>query len=152
MCGIVGIIKKHKSSINHIDLELFKEMLIADAIRGEDSTGAFYIDNVYNVEYAKSATQPFHFLRSQEYIEFSRKAFQSGQVLVGHNRKATEGNVTNNNAHPFVSGPIVLVHNGNISNFRTLVPIRLRERHSINVDSHAVAHMLAAGTPEKVIP
>lgn len=151
MCGIVGIIKKHKSSLTNVDIEMFREMLICDSIRGEDSTGAFYVDSNYNAHFAKLATSPHLFVKSNEYNELMRQAFQNGQVLVGHNRKATEGVVNNDNAHPFTSGPIVLVHNGHISNFRTLVSMKQRDRLNINVDSHGAAWLLSTHEPLDIL-
>lgn len=152
MCGIVGIIKKRQRAIDNNDISLFKDMLICDSVRGDDSVGAFTVDDDFNAHFVKTAGTPFNLIRSNEFTEFSRKAFQDGQLLIGHNRKATEGTVIADNAHPFQSGPIILVHNGHISNFRTLVPIKIRDKYKIDVDSHGIAYLLSTNDPEKIIP
>lgn len=151
MCGIVGVIAKKSKRLIHYDFEIFSNLLIADAVRGKDSTGIFYIDHLRNVDYLKLASHPFNLLSTTEYNTWRGEAFQKGQVLVGHNRKATEGTISNENSHPFISGPITLVHNGHISNFRTLVPIKVREKHGINVDSHGIAYLISKGDHEQVL-
>ncbi len=152
MCGIVGIIHKKKRQLNFGDLNLFKDMMIADAIRGEDSTGAFSVNANGNVEFVKISTNPFNLFKTSAYSEWEKDAVNKGSLVVGHNRKATTGAVVNANAHPFTFGPICLVHNGGIDNFRSLLPIKEREKHGVEVDSHAATVLLARNPVEKIIP
>jgi hypothetical protein len=143
MCGIVSIVKKKPGTWAFLDTELLREMLVVDSIRGADSTGVFGITDAGNAEYVKIASHPFNLLRSTAYKDFENKLISVGRAAVGHNRKATEGAVNNTNAHPFSFGHIILVHNGHISNFRSLMHLRDREKHGVVVDSHAIAALLA---------
>lgn len=152
MCGIAGVITKKIKALNNIDIDLFKEMMIADAIRGEDSTGVFGVNTTGNAEFVKLSTHPFNLLNSKEYKEWSQTMWSDGRALVLHNRKATSGAINNFNTHPFSFGNVILVHNGYIDNFRGLLPIREREKHSVEVDSHAACILLARNKPEHIIP
>ena len=150
MCGIIGVIGKTAKQLINIHFDVFTNMLVTDAVRGRDSTGVFGIDHNRNADIIKIASHPFNLLSTKEWETFRGKAWSTGQVLIGHNRKATEGAIKNINAHPFTSGPIVLVHNGHITNFKSLVPIKTRTNHNIEVDSHGIAYLLATNEPVKV--
>jgi hypothetical protein len=53
---------------------------------------------------------------------------------VGHNRKATFGTISRENAHPFCEKNIVLVHNGTVQDHKTMA--------NVEVDSHAICHRI----------
>ena len=66
------------------------------------------------------------------------KRITANQVLA-HTRKATTGNVTQLNAHPFDMGKIIGAHNGIISNHDSL---QKKYKRSFEVDSqHLLAHI-----------
>lgn len=132
--------------------ELFEEMLVCDSVRGDDSTGVFGVNKTGNVTYIKLASHPYNLLKTSEYLAWKQDSWHTGRILVGHNRKASTGGVSNENAHPFAFGPIVLVHNGIVDNFRSLVHHKERTKHNVDVDSHAIALLFARNDPIKVIP
>ena len=143
MCGIIGLISKHKSGFYQLDTLVFAQMLIADSVRGVDSTGVFGVRRTGSVEYMKVGAHPFALLTSKQYELWSRQMIQNFDIVVGHNRKATSGEINNKNAHPFVHEHIILVHNGSLYNHKSLA--------DTEVDSHAIAHLLAKKSPDEAI-
>ena len=137
MCGIVGAITKHTNGFTYPDLKIFETLLFLDTLRGEDSTGVFAVNNLGNVGIAKEATTAESFLKTEAWQKYKTHLFQNGWCVVGHNRKATRGKVSDENAHPFwVEDKLVLVHNG--SYFGSHDHLK-----KVEVDSHAIAHTLA---------
>lgn len=119
MCGIVGILSK-SGSLSNDQFDIFEELLYADALRGMDSTGMFVVDGKNNIDVMKQAVGPELFLKMDSWKKLRSKFTGKGRILVGHNRKATVGNIVTKNAHPFVDKKIVLVHNGYIANHQDL--------------------------------
>lgn len=135
MCGIVGIVGKRKSLFYGAHLDLFEEMLWCDAIRGKDSTGAFTVLANSQAKLVKNEGNPEYLLGTKQWEKFRQAATQSGHILVGHNRKATFGTVSRENAHPFCEENILLVHNGTVANHKGM--------KDVEVDSHAICHSIA---------
>lgn len=143
MCGIVGLIARTTSGFYHGDLDKFQDLLIVDSLRGEDSTGAYCVLSNKQVKTIKIASHPAHLFACDGWHKFRAQAITSGRVIIGHNRKATQGAVVSKNAHPFVEENIILVHNGT-----------LRSRDGVGneeVDSHAVCKAIAKDGAEKVL-
>ena len=144
MCGLVSLISKRGWGFNNKDLDVFEELLTVDQLRGQDATGAFCVQRNRQVSGIKIASTPWHLFKQPEYNGFKNKAQAQGRILVGHNRKATQGAATNPaNAHPFQEDNIILVHNGSLYN-RMGLPDR-------DVDSHAVAAAFAEGSYDEVL-
>lgn len=66
------------------------------------------------------------------------------KVGIGHTRWATHGKPTENNAHPHRSGPIVLLHNGIIENYRQLKEQLISKGYKFlsETDTEVAAHLL----------
>jgi predicted glutamine amidotransferase len=144
MCGIVGMIAKTKNGFFNSDLNLFKNMLVVDSLRGEDSTGVYGIFKNLQAKTIKVAAEPHMLFRTEQWGDFERKAISSMRILVGHNRYATKGAINNKNAHPFDVGNIVLVHNGTINNQNDF-------NKEVEVDSHAITHALNERPAKEVL-
>lgn len=141
MCGNVGVAGR----INAAEEKAFKDLLIVDAIRGKDSTGAAIVHNSNN-------TVSIHKELGPPYILFANKKFNEKfkglhKVLIGHNRFATQGQVAKENAHPFQHQHIIGTHNGTIHNTR-LLPDNLL----FDVDSDNIIYSIAEKGIEATTP
>lgn len=137
MCGIVGLICKNPNKgFDYKHPDMFKEMLFVDTLRGDDSTGMFVVSKYGNVDYGKAAEPAPEFFFNKATDDLIRKIYQTGAVVVGHNRKATKGSTNDENAHPFKEQDIIMVHNGTIRNQKSL-------NDKVEVDSHAICHAMA---------
>lgn len=130
MCGIVGM----AGNILPVHERALKDLLKLDSLRGEDSTGVVCIGKWKDAEVkiAKSVGDPFQL--------FDQKSFEnamagSQRVIIGHNRAATSGAVTRNNAHPFDHPTLVGVHNGTLHNKHVL-----EDAKDYKVDSDNLYH------------
>jgi hypothetical protein len=136
MCGLVGFINKNQNGFNKDQHDVFSTLLFLDQLRGNDSTGVFSISNTGDVNIAKQASDAVTYMADPAYKELLRQSFMNGSALIGHNRKATKGSITDENAHPFVvDDNIVLVHNGGIFGDH-------KKHAEVEVDSHAIAHLI----------
>lgn len=142
MCGIVGVVG---SGIGVAEEKAFKEMLIYDTVRGKHSTGMFAMDSTGNLLTAKKAVDGSTFVDLGVVDRlFKGKSFK---MLVGHNRYATAGAVTDNNAHPFNRDHIHMVHNGSLTTWRNA----LHDASQTSVDSEAVCFNLAHEGVEETV-
>jgi len=141
MCGIVGVINKYpQRGFNMKDAEVFKTLLLLDTMRGWDSTGVFGIEADGDISIAKDVLTGGEFSKKSEFTEISRLMVQRGFALIGHNRAATRGVVSDKNAHPFwYEDKVVMVHNGTFQEDH-------RKHANVDVDSEALCHLL--GTHE----
>lgn len=109
MCGIVGC----AGSIAGPGENAFKDMLLFDYLRGEDSTGVAFVTRDGEVDVVKGAVDPITLMDTGRFTDRMRK---KNVVLIGHNRAATTGKVVKRNAHPFEFDNLVGVHNGTLRN------------------------------------
>lgn len=95
---------------------MFQQLLHLDTLRGFDSTGVLHVDDTYKHGIEKALSIPFFLFNSKGYKERVSHTQKRDKhlLLMGHNRAATQGKITVQNAHPFKQGHIVLAHNGTL--------------------------------------
>lgn len=120
MCGIIALISKKLTGFSELELKLFSQALYANALRGADSTGIFSITKEGNIHLIKDNVDANTFLKSNVIKKEFENYYLNSRILVGHNRAATKGNITDKNAHPFLINDTVLVHNGTIYEHKLL--------------------------------
>ncbi|MEM8655377.1 MAG: glutamine--fructose-6-phosphate transaminase (isomerizing) [Pseudomonadota bacterium] len=107
MCGIVGVLGDHE--VAPILVEALKRL----EYRGYDSAGIATI-NGGTLDRRRAVGK---------LVNLSDKLVHeplAGKAGIGHTRWATHGAPTEGNAHPHSAGPVAVVHNGIIENFREL--------------------------------
>lgn len=122
MCGLVGVVASSFLLGNQI--EAFKWLLHMDVIRGEDSTGIAFKrsrlgSKTFKTTLVKTEGTPATLYRKFPEFFSSRGDFDDENkynfnYIMGHNRSATVGKITAENAHPFHHENIVGAHNGTI--------------------------------------
>ncbi len=139
MCGIVGVIGR----ITKTERDVFKQLLIADSLRGSDSTG-FVTAKGNDSTVFKAVGDPYMAMESRA---FDAALLKSSNVLIGHNRYATTGRVNRKNAHPFDFDKVVGVHNGTLKNKHAL-----KDGYTFDVDSEALYNSINLLGAEATIP
>jgi glucosamine--fructose-6-phosphate aminotransferase (isomerizing) len=145
MCGIVGIVGK-----SDVAQRLFDGLKRLE-YRGYDSAGICTIDDGQLVR-----------RRAEGKLENLRRELDSnplhGFVGIAHTRWATHGAPTVGNAHPHIVGPVALVHNGIIENFKVLRDelIAQGRRFESETDTEVVGHLVAreienGSSPEEAV-
>ena len=107
MCGIVGILGGHEAAPQL--LEALKRL----EYRGYDSAGIATV-NAGRLDRRRATGKLVNL------ADLLVHAPLAGKAGIGHTRWATHGAPTEVNAHPHRSGPVAVVHNGIIENFRAL--------------------------------
>ena len=134
MCGIIGILGKEGSAADRA-MEALKRL----EYRGYDSAGIATLNNgKLDRRRAAGKLNNLQTLLQEDPI--------SGQTGIGHTRWATHGAATTGNAHPHFAGPVALVHNGIIENFRRLRDELEANGHTFETetDTETVAHLISA--------
>ncbi len=107
MCGIVGVLGNHEAA------PLLVEALKRLEYRGYDSAGIATI-NQGRLDRRRAVGK---LVNLSDLLVHDPLAGKAG---IGHTRWATHGAATVTNAHPHRAGPVAVVHNGIIENFREL--------------------------------
>jgi glucosamine--fructose-6-phosphate aminotransferase (isomerizing) len=131
MCGVIGYVGQGATP------SFFLNALRRLEYRGYDSAGiAMLTPDGVSIERAEGKLS-----------QLERKLDKlppSAKVGIGHTRWATHGKPTENNAHPHRSGPIVLLHNGIIENYRHLKEELIAKGYKFlsETDTEVAAHLL----------
>ena len=107
MCGIVGVLGHHE--VAPILVEALKRL----EYRGYDSAGIATVNNG-RLDRRRAVGKLVNLSDLLVHDPLP------GKAGIGHTRWATHGAATVTNAHPHRSGPVAVVHNGIIENFREL--------------------------------
>ncbi|MCK5711064.1 MAG: hypothetical protein KAI07_11035, partial [Deltaproteobacteria bacterium] len=137
MCGIVGVLSSSKTLYSKDRSNYFEQALFTGAVRGEDSTGVFAVPRKASNEiylHKKAMASP-DYLDSKTGSRILN-TMPDYSCVIGHNRSATRGGVSNATAHPFNHGAITLVHNGTL---RSAVG---HDTQHLDVDSEQIAYAL----------
>lgn len=143
MCGIIALISKKLTGFSELELKLFNQALYTNALRGADSTGIFSITKEGNIHLIKDNVDANTFLKSNDIKKEFENYYLNSRILVGHNRAATKGNITDKNAHPFLIKDTVLVHNGTIYEHKLLA--------NTETDSEAICSALSEKPYKEVL-
>ncbi len=132
MCGIVGIVGNQD-----VASRLFEGLKRLE-YRGYDSAGICTVVGD-SLERRRAEGKLDNLKR-----ELAAKPL-GGVVGIAHTRWATHGAPTVDNAHPHVAGPVALVHNGIIENFKPLREELIADgrKFASETDSEVVAHLVA---------
>ncbi|MEM9146705.1 MAG: glutamine--fructose-6-phosphate transaminase (isomerizing) [Pseudomonadota bacterium] len=139
MCGIVGVLGQLEAAPRILDALKRLEY------RGYDSAGLTTLDNGRAVR--RRAVGKLGELVREVAADPPR-----GTAGIGHTRWATHGAPTTTNAHPHVAGPVHVVHNGIIENFRALQAELPDAAFETETDTEVVAHLVAQGIAKGLTP
>lgn len=115
MCGIYGYIGTPKDPIKAY--KIMKALAIATEVRGIDSAGIAALNDTDM--YHEKKTVP----ASEFYAKVDvQKVIKDGCFFfLGHNRWASMGAITEDNAHPFIGERFMFAHNGTVDRAKTLI-------------------------------
>jgi glucosamine--fructose-6-phosphate aminotransferase (isomerizing) len=133
MCGIIGYIGNRMAS------EILLKGLKRLEYRGYDSCGIGIIDND-NLIIKKNIGKVEEVAEKEDFLGVN------GCVAISHNRWATHGNVSKENAHPHpdCKNEICVVHNGIISNYKELKDMLIKKGHVFKsqTDTEVIPHLI----------
>jgi asparagine synthetase B (glutamine-hydrolysing) len=141
MCGIIGFVSGRKSGASAQEIKAVRDLFIAGEVRGTDSAGLLWAEKGYRkgaeaikMYYDKDVVSPSA-LRTKALWG----AMTDSLFILGHNRAATLGAVTQELAHPFAFGYVSGVHNGTVLAWKTALKDHITDAE---MDSMAIMEAL----------
>lgn len=131
MCGIVAGVSQRNV------IKILIEGLRRLEYRGYDSSGVAIIDSEQNLLLARAVG------KVQALSTLVDSSPMPGKTGIAHTRWATHGVPVERNAHPHCSGPISVVHNGIIENYKILKSELQEQGYEFvsDTDSEVIAHL-----------
>ncbi len=143
MCGLVGVAGNISLAIK----DAFTELLLVDVVRGAHSTGVAAIKREDDTVLLQKNPIPSPlFIGTQEYKDVINTI--NLKTIIGHNRFATVGAKTVENAHPFQFPNIVGAHNGTLDKWALR---QLEAADKFGTDSEALYHNIDLHGVKKAI-
>ena len=132
MCGIVGAVAER--NIVPILIEGLRRL----EYRGYDSAGVAVVDDEQRIGLCRTVGKVAELEAKLD------KSPLNGRIGVAHTRWATHGGVTEENAHPHLSGRIAVIHNGIIENFAEIKNELLAKGYEFQseTDTEVAAHLV----------
>ncbi|MBT8086661.1 MAG: class II glutamine amidotransferase, partial [Gammaproteobacteria bacterium] len=133
MCGIVGAIAERNI------VPILVEGLRRLEYRGYDSAGVAVVGEDHQLGLCRTTG------KVAELAEKLDSSPLSGRIGVAHTRWATHGGVTEENAHPHLSGDrVAVIHNGIIENFQSIKDELVEKGYEFQseTDTEVAAHLV----------
>lgn len=141
MCGIVGIITSEKRNLVPEIISSLKNL----EYRGYDSAGIAILDRGA-LKRVRRVGAPSDVFPPEEITRELGVAAEGISLAIGHNRWATHGKTSVENAHPHFDcmGDIAVVHNGTILNHESLRQELITAGHvfTSTTDTEVIPHMI----------
>jgi glucosamine--fructose-6-phosphate aminotransferase (isomerizing) len=142
MCGIIGIISKGSKDIPSSLVGALTRL----EYRGYDSAGVAVVSQG-TIHTLKCVGAPSQYLKGGTLTDLQKKR-EYIRIGIGHNRWATHGKPTLENAHPHIDGEerFAVVHNGTILNYEALRKklIKSGTVFTSDTDTEVIPHLVAS--------
>jgi len=149
MCGIFGVINYSKKQRYMQDLDNIKDvirgLLISSQVRGTDASGVCIVDQRCKAYLIKNHCPGSQLTSNPDFVSIMKDInyHTNFKYAIGHTRAKTKGTqYLNVNNHPIVSGKVVGVHNGMISNDEDIFRMDKELVRKGTVDSEVIFSLL----------